>query len=100
MLRENTVFAKKIIEYYSERGTACTVVDEHLSLLVTLCEEGETHEFRCGRRAFAGGHVGRKFYRMLESELARLKAALAPAAAERQGRQEACSRHYGAARPY
>lgn len=75
MLREKTVFARKILEYYGDRGLACTVVDEHLSLLVTLCGEGETHEFRCGRRAFAGSQFGRKFYRMLEGELSKLKAA-------------------------
>lgn len=79
MLRENTVFAQKIIDYYSERGVDCTVVDEHLSLLVTLCAEGENHEFRCGRRAFAGCHPGRKFYRMLESELSALRAAVSAA---------------------
>lgn len=78
MLRENTVFAKKILQYYGERGLACTVVDEHLSLLVTLCEEGETHEFRCGRRAFGGGQFGRKFYRMLEGELSKLRVASPP----------------------
>lgn len=78
MLRENTVFAQKIIDYYQQRGIECTVVDEHLSLRIALCGEGETHEFCYGKRAFAGTRLGRKFYRMLESELSKLKAA-APA---------------------
>ncbi|OGR79695.1 MAG: hypothetical protein A2X32_13525 [Elusimicrobia bacterium GWC2_64_44] len=73
MLRENTVFAQKITDYYAERGVECSVVDEHLSLLVTLSNGEETHEFRYGNRAFAGAHIGRKFYRMLESELAKLQ---------------------------
>lgn len=77
MLRENTVFAQKIMDYYAERGVDCSVVDEHLSLLVTLSAGDETHEFRYGNRAFAGGHLGRKFYRMLEKELARLQSAAA-----------------------
>jgi len=79
MLRENTVFAQKIMDYYAERGVDCSVVDEHLSLLVTLSAGDETHEFRYGNRAFAGGHQGRKFYRILEKELSRLQSAAADA---------------------
>jgi len=77
MLRENTVFAQKIIDFYTEKGVECSVVDEHLSLLVTLSEEGKSHEFRYGNRAFAGIHNIKKFYLVLEKELAKLKAAAA-----------------------
>lgn len=75
MLRENTVFAQKIIDFYTEKGVDCSVVDEHLSLLVTLSADGRAHEFRYGNRAFAGNHHSRKFYLVLEKELSNLKAA-------------------------
>ena len=71
---ENTVFARKIIEFYSDRDIECSVVDEHLSLLVTLSDAGETHEFRYGNRAFAGATNWRRFYQVLERELSNLKA--------------------------
>ncbi len=73
MLRENTVFAQKIIDFYTEKGVDCSVVDEHLSLLVTLSADGRTHEFRYGSRAFAGNPHSRKFRLVLERELAELK---------------------------
>ncbi len=75
MLRENTVFAQKIIDFYTEKGVECSVVDEHLSLLVTLSADGRDHEFRYGNRAFGGMHHCRKFYMVLEQEWAKLKAA-------------------------
>lgn len=75
MLRENTVFAQKIINFYADKGVECSVVDEHLSLLVTLAVAGRTHEFRYGNRAFAGMHHCKKFYMVLEREWSRLKAA-------------------------
>lgn len=75
MLRENTAFAQKIIDFYTEKGVECSVVDEHLSLLVTLSADGRTHEFRYGSRAFAGNHHGKKFYQVLEREWSSLKAA-------------------------
>lgn len=83
MLRENTVFAQKIIDFYTEKGVECSVVDEHLSLLVTLSLDGKIHEFRYGSRAFAGNHHCKKFYQVLEREWSNLKAAVsepAPAA--------------------
>lgn len=83
MLRENTVFAQKIIDFYTEKGVDCSVVDEHLSLLVTLSAEGRTHEFRYGNRAFAGNRHVKKFYLVLEREWSNLKSAspeTAPAA--------------------
>lgn len=83
MLRENTVFAQKIIDFYTEKGVECSVVDEHLSLLVTLSADGRAHEFRYGNRAFAGNHHAKKFYLVLEREWSNLKAAVpesAPAA--------------------
>jgi len=83
MLRENTVFAQRIIDFYIEKGVDCSVVDEHLSLLVTLSAEGRTHEFRYGNRAFAGSRHSKKFYLVLEREWSNLKAAApesAPAA--------------------
>jgi len=73
MLREGTVFAHKIIDFYADRGIECSVVDEHLSLLVTLSASGETHEFRYGNRAFAGTTNWKKFYQVLERELSSLK---------------------------
>jgi len=75
MLRENTVFAQKIIDFYTEKGVECSVVDEHLSLLVTLSADGRTHEFRYGNRAFAGINHWKKFYLVLEKEWSNLKAA-------------------------
>ncbi len=73
MLREGTVFAQKIIDFYADKGIECSVVDEHLSLLVTLSADGETHEFRYGRRAFAGHNNWKRFYQVLEGEFSRLK---------------------------
>lgn len=73
MLRENTIFAQKILDYYTEKGVDCSIVDEHATLLVTLSAEGRTHEFRYGSRAFAGIHHHRKFCAALEKELSRLK---------------------------
>lgn len=75
MLRENTVFAQKILDYYADKGVDCSIVDEHLSLLVMLSAEGRTHEFRYGNRAFAGIHHYRKFCAALERELTKLKSA-------------------------
>ncbi len=75
MLRENTLFAQKIIDFYTEKGVECSVVDEHLSLLVTLALDGSTHEFRYGNRAFGGTHHTKKFYKVLDRELSKLKAA-------------------------
>lgn len=74
MLREGTAFARKIIDFYTDRGIECSVVDEHLSLLVTLSAAGETHEFSYGNRAFAGATNWKKFYQVLERELSNLKA--------------------------
>lgn len=74
MLREGTIFAQKIMDFYADRGIECSVVDEHLSLLVTLTAGEETHEFRYGNRAFAGATNWRKFYQVLERELSCLKA--------------------------
>ncbi|MFA6433923.1 MAG: hypothetical protein WCW52_04445 [Elusimicrobiales bacterium] len=80
MLREKTVFARKIIDYYAEKGVECSVVDEHLSLLVTLSSGDRTHEFRYGNRAFAGFHHCKKFYAALEREFSKLRTDLpAPA---------------------
>lgn len=81
MLRENTVFAQKIIDFYTEKGVDCSVVDEHLSLLVTLSADGRTHEFRYGNRAFAGNLHSKKFYLVLEREWSNLKAAAPESAA-------------------
>ena len=73
MLRENTVFAQKIIEFYTDKGVDCSVVDEHSTLLVTLSADGGVHEFRYGNKAFAGGHNWKKFYQVLEREWLKLK---------------------------
>lgn len=73
MLREGTVFARKIIDFYAGKGIECSVVDEHSSLLVMLCSEGDTHEFRYGSRAFGGGGCWRKVYRELEREFSVLR---------------------------
>jgi hypothetical protein len=78
MLRENTAFARRIIDFYADRGVECSVVDEHLSLLVTLSASGGTHEFRYGNRAFAGAVNWKKFYHVLERELSGLKAEASP----------------------
>ena len=83
MLREHTVFAQKIIDFYTDKGVECSVVDEHLSLMVTLNADGRTHEFRYGNRAFGGTRHFKKFYQVLEAEWAKLKeepAAAAPSA--------------------
>lgn len=74
MLREHTVFAQKIIDFYTDKGVECSVVDEHLSLMVTISADGRTHEFRYGNRAFGGTRHGKKFYLVLEKEWARMKA--------------------------
>lgn len=85
MLREKTMFARKIIDFYADRGIECSVVDEHLSLLVTLSAAGELHEFRYGNRAFAGGNNWKRFYQTLERELSSLRAG-ASAQPARRGR--------------
>lgn len=82
MLREGTAFARKIIDFYAEKGVGCSVVDEHLSLLVTLTAAGRTHEFRYGNRAFADMRHCKKFYAVLERELVKLKAYAPEAAPE------------------
>lgn len=73
MLREGTAFARRIIDFYADRGIDCSVVDEHLSLLITLSAAGETHEFRHGNRSFAGATSWKKFYQ-LEREPSSLRA--------------------------
>ncbi len=78
MPREGTTFARRIIDFYTDKGIECSVVDEHLSLLVTLSADGRSHEFRYGRRAFAGTHNWKKFYLTLDRESARLRAEPAP----------------------
>ena len=75
MLRENTVFAQKIIDFYTDKGVECSVVDEHLSLMVALSNDGKSHEFRYGNRAFGEVQHCKKFYLVLERELEKLKAA-------------------------
>ena len=80
MLRENTVFAQKVIDFYTDKGVECSVVDEHLSLLVTLSADGGTHEFRYGNRAFAGSRHSKKFYMVLEREWSNLMATVQEAA--------------------
>lgn len=74
MLREGAVFAREIIEFFSDRGVECSVVDEHSSLLVLLYGEGGTHEFRCGGRMFGRGG-GKRFYQGMQRELSLLKEA-------------------------
>ena len=81
MLRENTVFAQKIIDFYTDKGVECSVVGEHLSLLVTLSADGKSHEFRYGNRAFGEIQHCKKFYLALDRELDKLKAAPAEEAA-------------------
>ena len=78
MLREGTVFAHRIIDFYADKGIDCSVVDEHLSLLVTLASDGKSHEFRYGRRAFANTHNWKKVYQTLDRESARLRSAPVP----------------------
>lgn len=75
MLREETVFAMKIIDFYADKGLDCTVVDERSSLLVTLSGRDRTHEFRYGGRAFEGKVRWRKFCSVLESEYSKMSAA-------------------------
>ena len=79
MLRENTVFAQKILDFYAMKGVDCSVVDERQTLLVSLATEGRTREFRYGKRAFAGLHHSRKFYATLEREFCNLWTAPEPA---------------------
>jgi len=78
MLREGTAFAQKIIDFYADKGIACSVVDEHLSLLVTLSSDDRIHEFRYGGRAFAGMRGWKKFYLTLDRESSKLLASPAP----------------------
>ncbi len=85
-MRENTVFAQKIIDFYTDKGVECSVVDEHSTLLVTLSADGGSHDFRYGKRAFAGIHNLKKFYLVLEREWEKLKEdASEPAPAARGG---------------
>lgn len=74
MLREETEFARKIIDFYADKGLDCTVVDERSSLLVTLTGQDRTHAFRCGGRAFTGRISWKKFYAGLEGEYSKMNA--------------------------
>ncbi len=80
MLRENTVFAQRILDFYAMKGVGCSVVDERQTLLVTLSVEGRNREFRYGKRPFAGLQQSRKFYAELEREFCNLWTAPEPAA--------------------
>ncbi len=62
-----------ILDYYSDKGIDCSVVDEHSSLLVRLSADGSGREFRCGRHAFTRGAKLRSFYVMLEREYNQLE---------------------------
>lgn len=72
MLHEGTVLGRMILDFYSDKGIECSVVDEHSSLLVKLSADGSDREFRCGRHAFTRGARLRNFYLMLEHEYAQL----------------------------
>lgn len=73
MLHEGTDFAHMILDFYSDKGIECSVVDEHTSLLVTLSADGSNREFRCVRRALSSGANLRNFYIMLEREYGQLE---------------------------
>ena len=75
MLKENTIFARRIMDFYAEKGVDCSVADEHMSLVVTLSCGGHEHEFRYGKRAFAGIRHAREFYMTLEREFCKLRRA-------------------------
>lgn len=75
MLKDRTAFARRIIEFYAEKGLDCSVVDEHRTLLVTLCSGAGTHEFRCARHDFAAAAQPGRLAPLLERELGRLKRA-------------------------
>ena len=74
MLRDIAAFARKIIEFYNTRGVECLVVNEHSNLLVVLCLDDKTHEFRYNLNALAGAHI-KPSYRTLASEYDELIAA-------------------------
>jgi hypothetical protein len=80
MLKGNTVFAQKILDFYAVKGVDCLVVHERQTLLITLAVEGRTREFRYGKRAFPGLQQPRKFYAALEREFCNLWTAPEPAA--------------------
>lgn len=73
MLHDGTVLGRMILDYYSDKGIECSVVDEHSSLLVRLSADGSDREFRCGTHAFTRGAKLRNFYLMLEREYAQLE---------------------------
>jgi hypothetical protein len=70
---ENAGCARKIIDYCTDKGVDCSVVDEHLSLLITLSEEGRSHQFRYDKRNFAWVRHCKKFCMALDRELLKLK---------------------------
>ncbi len=73
MLHERNVLGRMILDYYSDKGIECSVVDEHSSLLIRLSADGSDREFRCGRRPFGKGASLRSFYIMLEREYTKLE---------------------------
>lgn len=73
MLHDATVLGRMILDYYSDKGIDCSVVDEHSSLLVRLSADGSDREFRCGRHPFTRGAKLRNFYVMLEREYTQLE---------------------------
>ena len=73
MLHDGTSLGHMILDFYSDKGIDCSVVDEHSSLLVRLSADGGRREFRCGRHAFTRGARLRNFYLMLEREYSQLE---------------------------
>jgi len=66
------------MSFYGGKGVDCAVVEEQSCLVVTLCSDCKTHEFRYGRKAFAGAHKAGIFQRVLEREYAELLAGAGP----------------------
>lgn len=75
MPRNKTAFARKIIDFFTERDIDCTIVDDHQKYRITISVDGKTREFSYGSRDFSRFQNPRTFYMALESELAQLRAA-------------------------
>ena len=64
--------------FYARRNVDCLVLAGRTCVLVTLCADNKTHEFRYVTKTFAGAGGARSLSCVLEREYAELLAASSP----------------------
>lgn len=83
---ESTGFAARITGFYSSRGVECSVRRGQDCLLVMLCADTKTHEFRYGDSALADVPGDGAVNRALEREYSELISAAGPFPSPRSAR--------------